>query len=607
MTHVQDEILLNDEQRAVVEAPIGERLLVIAGAGQGKTEVVSSRIQFLVSEEELSASSEILVLSFSRAAVTAVRTRLESRDVSHVNVRTFDSFAGQLLDDAGIEPTGSFDARIRQATNVLTKGEETPYLIEDLRHVILDEVQDLVGDRAEFVQAILRKLDEESGVTALGDPLQGIYDFQLRDSVSKRTSTEVFEFLTGEVGAREVALGRNYRAQGDDPKRVVELGDKLRGISDADEARNLLDEFELTLLSLGELEEWAEIAVQEQATSAILCATNGEVLRVSEYLNGIGVRHAVRRQAQDFGAARWVAPAMRNLEGPLVARSEVEEELVRILGENDAEDNWYLLKSVEADSRNRNQLNLARVRNRIKAGAIPLTLTEPDGSNLIVSTVHRAKGLEFDRVFLIDQSYAWKDADPWEGVRARYVALSRARDEIYAGCLPRSRSIFEEHYRARGRLCERVWAGGKGKGKRARAVEFCYSDVEASAPVRTQSIEAAELQRDLQDEGLIGSRIEAQLDIALSTIERPVYSLVTDGGRLVGRTSEGFSEAFTKVFRSQSPWPAVLTGLSLVSVETVAGEPRHTAETGLGESGMWLVPRVIGLAKPDWNVMEDVS
>lgn len=252
---MKDAVELNEEQRAVVEAPIEERLLVIAGAGQGKTEVVSSRIKFLVSEEELSASSEVLVLSFSRAAVTAVRNRLKAREVAHANVRTFDSFANQILTEANIEPIGSFDARIRKATKALKEAEEVPYLVEELRHVILDEIQDLVGDRAKFVQTIVQKLDDDAGITALGDPLQGIYDFQLRDSQCQITSTELFDFLASECGARQVGLGANYRARGDDPKRVVDLGHELRETADTGEARMLLDEFENTLLSLGEIEE----------------------------------------------------------------------------------------------------------------------------------------------------------------------------------------------------------------------------------------------------------------------------------------------------------------------------------------------------------------
>jgi DNA helicase II / ATP-dependent DNA helicase PcrA len=121
VTMSDGDITLNAAQLAVAEAPIDSRRLVIAGAGQGKTEVVAARIGFLVDAEELSASSEILVLSFSRAAVTAVRTRLQARDVPAANVRTFDSFAGQLLLDAETEPAGSYEARIRQATLLLTE------------------------------------------------------------------------------------------------------------------------------------------------------------------------------------------------------------------------------------------------------------------------------------------------------------------------------------------------------------------------------------------------------------------------------------------------------------------------------------------------------
>ena len=48
----------------------------------------------------------------------------------------------------------------------------------------------------------------------------------------------------------------------------------------------------------------------------------------------------------------------------------------------------------------------------------------------VVSTIHRAKGLEFDRVLLTDPGD--RDAsDPGEENRILYVALSRARREIF--------------------------------------------------------------------------------------------------------------------------------------------------------------------------------
>ncbi|MGV9736823.1 UvrD-helicase domain-containing protein [Rhodococcus aetherivorans] len=606
MTEVQETIELNEQQRAVVEAPIDDRLLVIAGAGQGKTEVVAARIGFLVDEEQLSASTEVLVLSFSRAAVSAVTRRLEQRDVAAANVRTFDSFAGRILLDADLEPTGSYEARIRQATTVLNEAEEIPFPVEDLRHLVMDEVQDLVGDRADFVLALLRRLDPEVGLTALGDPLQGIYDFQLGKSTSKTSSQQVFEALRNGFGARTVGLGENYRARGDDPRRVVELGHRLRDMSDPSEAEAALDEFEASLLSLGEIDEWADMLSCASGATAVLCATNGEVLRTSKYLNEHGVRHAVRRQSQDFGAARWVARALGSFDGTVVRRSEVEASLQRILGEDQGEDAWYLLKAAEGDARRIDALNVARIRTLIKSGAIPLTLTEPDSSNVIVSTVHKAKGLEFDRIFLVDRSYARADEDPWAGIRERYVALSRARDSIYLCQLPKTYALYQEMGWLPGRVQERVnnW---KSKKKRTRAVEFQCNDVEVDVPVAIAD-DATLVQANLDSPDLVGVPVEAILDSAQSTADLPSYILRTEDGRAVGRTSHGFNESLVKAFGLKGgSWPATLSGLSLVSVETVAGDPRRSRDLDVSFSGLWLAPRVIGLAQPDWSDMEEIS
>ncbi len=267
-----EEIELNNEQLEVVYAPADARLLVIAGAGQGKTEVVVSRIDSLVQEEDLDASQEMLVLSFSRAAVSAVRTRLDLRDVAAANVRTFDSFASILLLEAGVQPEGSFDARIRRATQILKEAEEAPPDVRLLRHIVIDEVQDLVGDRADFVVAILKRLDEDAGITALGDPLQGVYDFQLEDSLSKTSSEDVFKALKEKFGCEKVGLGRNYRARGKLPKQVVNLGDELRETEDGEEAEALLEDLVLDLPHRGEIDEWYDLVTPGKGRRPRFCA-----------------------------------------------------------------------------------------------------------------------------------------------------------------------------------------------------------------------------------------------------------------------------------------------------------------------------------------------
>ncbi|BBZ03826.1 hypothetical protein MCHIJ_32630 [Mycolicibacterium chitae] len=595
------ELELNEEQLDVVEASADARLLVIAGAGQGKTEVVASRIRSLVQDEGLTPSDEVLVLSFSRAAVSAVRTRLDVRDVASPNVRTFDSFASVLLLGAGLQPEGSFDARIRRATQLLEEAEQPLDEIEPIRHVILDEVQDLVGDRADFVLALLKWLDHGAGITALGDPLQGVYDFQLEDSLSKTSAKDVFEALTDSFGCETVGLGKNYRARGKIPKQVVVLGDKLREFHDGDVAEECLEDLVLDVPDRGEIGEWYDLVTPpEGKKTAVLCTTNAEVLRVSRYLNEQSVAHAVRRQAQDFGAARWIAGALGPLPGPKERRSEVEAALERLLAEEDVQQKWNALKTAEGRLRDYDSLDLYRMNSLVKARALPLPLTEPDHSSVIVSTIHRAKGLEFDTVFMVEPNWLPEDEDSWTRVRREYVALSRARDHVYICRLAQSKTRIRTDDRL-GRFKEEAWSRKKRGATWTRAFEFLYGDVETGYPAASHDADARQVQQTLQSIDQIGMRVYAELDEVESTAESPSYLLVTQDRTPLGRTSVAFDSAFQKTFSWLKNRPTVIDGLSLVSVETVAGDYRESEKAGLGTSGFWLVPRITGLARPDLN------
>ncbi|WP_232715212.1 UvrD-helicase domain-containing protein [Gordonia metallireducens] len=606
MVETVDQALeLDPDQRLVAQSASSERLVVIAGAGQGKTEVVTSRLKFLIEDEGLSASTELLVLSFSRAAVHAVRTRLTDREVAEVNVRTFDSYASQLLLEADVEPALGFEARIRQATSLLREGnDDVVQLVEDLQHVIVDEVQDLVGDRAEFVLAILERLSKEAGYTVLGDPLQGIYDFVLDDSSSRMTSSEVLECLLSDHSATRTTLSRNYRARGDDCRRVVDVGRRLRETVDPVVALDQLREVRDKLPHIDRCDDWGFLDLYP-GRSAILCRSNAEVLRISRQLADLGIRHAVRRPAQAFGAARWIGPILAGLAGPNVERPVVEGLLAGKFGEQEAEDAWYLLKGAEGGrGRSRDQLNLDRIRRRVASSTVPLTLTQGDDEvDVVISTIHRAKGLEFDNVFLA----AWRDPaeddpDPWAQVRLEYVALTRARDAIVLVSTPRARPIVAEQRWLPGRLQERVGAQGKS---RVRALEIGYDDTYTARPAEASEDSAASVQAALESL-TTGVSVAGVLNLTRSDIQCPIYDLTVDGVS-IGRTTEAFGEDFSKAFKvRQGEWPAELVDMVLVSVETTGGDPNIAEHAGVGPGGFWLVPRVAGLARPLWDVMEKV-
>lgn len=585
-------MILDDDQAAVAEQPAESRRLVLAGAGQGKTEVVAARLAHLADEEELSLSAEVLVLSFSRAAVHAVRERVEGRGIVQPNVRTFDSFASYLLAENGLEPVGSFAVRIRQATKLLG-GQEYCEGIDEIRHLIVDEVQDLVGDRAEMVLALLDRLGEDVGFTALGDPLQGVYDFTLDDSQSKRTSSEVFDALTGRFGAEGMRLRNNYRAQGPFPKDVVQLSDTLRSEVHPGRAAELLLRFQNTLPHAGVVHDWAFLE-DGQGRSAILCETNGEVLLVSKALTRAGVRHVVRRQARDFGAAAWVYAVLGNLKGPKVARKDVEDAIAENLDGDLSDEAWYLLRGAEGAGGSMHQLDLPRLRGQIRSGAIPLTLTESDDADVIVSTIHRAKGLEFDRVFLLYRGYEALEQDAWESIRQRYVALSRARNDVSVIDLGADYSWFRTVYGRR-----RQYKKSKANKPYVKAIEVTSADVTTDRPFSGR-LSAAEVQMRLQ-QLTPGTPLTGFHDPALSGEGEPVFVLQTPDGDDIGATTRELGVELQACFGFwfDDGWDnETLVGASVVAVETAAGETARGEQAGLGTSGLWLVPRISGLVTP---------
>jgi superfamily I DNA/RNA helicase len=97
---VQKEIaLLNPHQRKAVEL-INGRVLILAGAGSGKTRVLTLRMAYLLQEKATSPKA-ILGLTFTNKAAAEMRHRLatfvDAQAAAHVTLCTFHSFCMQIL------------------------------------------------------------------------------------------------------------------------------------------------------------------------------------------------------------------------------------------------------------------------------------------------------------------------------------------------------------------------------------------------------------------------------------------------------------------------------------------------------------------------------
>jgi len=89
---------LDDNQRTAVIVD-DKHNLVVAGAGSGKTEVLTNRIAYLIERKPDTIKKEkILALAFQSKAADEIKERLKKRYDVNVEVRTFHGFGNQVLD-----------------------------------------------------------------------------------------------------------------------------------------------------------------------------------------------------------------------------------------------------------------------------------------------------------------------------------------------------------------------------------------------------------------------------------------------------------------------------------------------------------------------------
>ena len=571
---------LDKDQRRVAEAGVDERLYVTAGPGSGKTETVSARIQYLIDDEGLSGG-EILVISFSRAAVEAVQRRQRLKGShSWVWVTTIDSLATRMLADEGIDVTGlGFDARIRRLIALFATDDiDTP--LPDVRHIIIDEVQDVVGIRANLVALLLTALPDDVGFTMLGDPKQGIYDFQLDDEFTDPT------FLLRSartLNATEVALWGQYRAESRDAKTAM----TLRGKGRTDLA--WIGEMEAFVAEMPTFDPGAlaEQARQMQGSIALLTRSNAQALTVARMLHREGVQADLLARSSDRSIDPWVAEVLGDAPTSLT-KQQFQEVACSSQMPMDWEEAWLLLRGITRA--NTKYLNLIEAARRLADGIVPVALTSRR-SRLTVSTIHRAKGLEFDHVLLLSPEDWYGDRDSEFG-RALYVALTRPRRRLFS-----FRNAKDDRYWRTSDRTERAFKTGFG-GKGTTGFEIRGTDWRRpAAPGSEEDPAAAQACLERLAEAGVPVPVEVRFNAYESTLSRPKYDAVYDGV-CIGTLGEGFTQDFLRqVGRVKGGWPNI-TGTFFTGLETVAGPPQAGP---VGRNGLWLSPLIAGPAILDWR------
>lgn len=125
---------LNDKQREAVGAPL-QNMLVLAGAGSGKTRVLVQRIAWLMQVEQVSPHS-ILAVTFTNKAAAEMRGRVEQMTAGNVHgmwIGTFHGLAHRLL------RMHFQEAKLPQSFQVLDSDDQLRLVKRVLRSLNLDE------------------------------------------------------------------------------------------------------------------------------------------------------------------------------------------------------------------------------------------------------------------------------------------------------------------------------------------------------------------------------------------------------------------------------------------------------------------------------------
>jgi hypothetical protein len=586
------------EQLKIINLPADARALVSAAAGTGKTHALAGRLIRLIEDEGLSAGDDVLVLSFSRAAVAELRRRIGGLvgDARYVGVATFDSFATRIL--AAAEPDGrwaclDYESRIRSAVDLLS-GSEAPDAVKLVRHVLVDEIQDLVGPRAQLVMALLRRV--EAGFTLFGDPAQAIYGYRAGQEGAALASSELYPWARRHFATDLVTLQltHDYRAATPQTRAVASVGLQLRE-PEPDHAM-VSHELRTILLTLPTVRLTAARRMLTRGvmdTNALLTRTNGEALVLSRALFEAGISHRYQRRGEEKAAPAWLSELTASFSGTHATRVMLTTRLERIAAAiSVSPDTLYGLLRALGPGHGR-EIDLRRIADRVREEDLPEDLNDVAPSPVVVSTIHRAKGLEFDRV-LVTGPWDRESGDPGEENRILYVALSRARREIFHVERPDTAGL------SRDPASKRWIKRGFGSAQwRVREFEVVGRDTHSLHPAGAWLLETDV--GDTQD--YLRTVVKPGDPVALELLDQQpgaspaVHYAIYHDGHAIGLTSEEFGRALGRALgvRRQAAWPRRIDGLHVEFVDTVAGLAWVGEAHGLGGCGLWLRVRVFGL------------
>ena len=556
---------------------MGARILVHAGPGCGKTHELTRRAVGLL---ESCPPERILVISFSRAAVATTRERARAaaergaERMDALDVRTIDSLA-YTLHAGSLE--GGYDASITRALDAREEWEHAAR--SRWRHVFVDEAQDVLGDRAKLVCAVLEAVctNELSGFTVLHDEAQAIHDYTVDGGGADDRLVDLIEHR-GLVGER-LELERIYRSR--EPRALALMRRTRRATLAGDPGA----------LDAIIREHTQELSPHDvQGGELWLHRMNADVYSALESVADMGLPAWLRGSRRGVQVDAALGLALRGGTKDVGSVGDLEQRLLRT-GVVDAERAEELAAAVgTAVGARRGRLKPGDVARAItRQGHRPVWEATPPQGVITLSTVHASKGHEAPTVRYF---HSRGRTDTREELRVFHVALSRATEQLVVHNHTRRSSLHSAS--SPGRVVAQY-----GKKKNAfPAVEFgLEGDVDAVHGLGVLSRERP----GTQDELAAFGGCPVALDAVWSVDHGRFFLLAaTNRGEraVVGALSDQATDALRKVLGASWEFRG-MGGLWWIGVATVALDPASSPPGRLRRphavDRAWLAPVIAGL------------
>jgi len=422
---------LSPSQLKIINDSQSKLIVVAAGPGSGKTRVLVHKLASLLLMEDVK-HEQLLMVTFSRAAATEFKKRLLKligNAAAFVEIKTFHSYCFDLLGRVGTLEKS--DDIIRETVRKIRNGEVEANRITKAV-LVIDEAQDMDADEYELINALMEH-NEEMRVIAVGDDDQNIYSF-------RGSKSEYMGRLITERGAVLYELVENYRSKSNlvdfTNQYVRRMNNRLKSTPivamQGDYGIIRLVRYKSSNMVTPFVD--AILKAELSGTTCAMTNTNDEAMEVAGLLLKHGMPAKLIQTNESFSLynlleIRCFFHFINASEDVYIISGDAWGRAKRRLADSFAKSPnlelcMGLINSFEAANpiqKYRSDLEIFIRESRIE------DFYKEETDTIFVSTMHKAKGREFDNVFLMlnMQNDGTDDVK-----RLLYVAMTRAKSNL---------------------------------------------------------------------------------------------------------------------------------------------------------------------------------